>query len=633
MAVACCGTAAHVERLVRAWRYCDRVEDRRKQLARSVACWADEDGMVIVRARLTPEQGAVVQKALEAASDRLYQEGQHAAPPDNMAEEVTFGQRQADALTLIAESALNAGFDRGSTGDRYQVVLHVQAAPALIGDEPRHVIDLADAGIGVSAETSRRVSCDASVVVIREDADGAALEVGRKTRTIPSGLRRALASRDRHCVFPGCSARRCDAHHVEHWAGGGRTSLDNLVLLCRRHHTLVHDGGISVEAHDGEMVFRRPDGRPIELTPATSWSGGRLVPGGVGARSLRVWDGTPFNVVHAVDVLHPRANGAGRPGCARDPANQPDSAGAPARMDKKQLSERDKGRVIVRGRSSGAGESRRTSASGFRSRVRPTLVVVADDHDGIGVVQACQLRRQRQLLQWPERDGVEPLLAQCRPPLPVHPLRFLGVRGPEQEEQLPAGDGLLERRVPPLAHAQAQAVHEDVDSGGVADFGDAVQHAQPILGGIGGERRARRIRHDVPLARGAGGGDDVDLNRHDGHPYARHVDVELQHGRGQGSGVGNRDLEGEDRPAAFPHELVGRRIDREMVADGGNLDGRAALPPTRLHVELRLSATAAAPQLRTDLLLEFGHVGREGRHEPIAGFHGVERDGTQAHSI
>jgi hypothetical protein len=205
MAVACCGTAAHVERLVRAWRYCDRVEDRRKQLARSVTCWADEDGMVIVRARLTPEQGAVVQKALEAASDRLYQEGQHAAPPDNMAEEVTFGQRQADALTLIAESALNAGFDRGSTGDRYQVVLHVQAAPALIGDEPRHVIDLADAGIGVSAETSRRVSCDASVVVIREDADGAALEVGRKTRTIPSGLRRALASRDRHCVFPAAA--------------------------------------------------------------------------------------------------------------------------------------------------------------------------------------------------------------------------------------------------------------------------------------------------------------------------------------------------------------------------------------------------------------------------------------------
>lgn len=313
MAVACCGTAAHVERLVRAWRYCDRVEDRRKHLARSASCWVDDDGMVIVRARLTPEQGAVVQKALEAASDRLYQEGRHAAPPENMAEEVTFGQRQADALTLIAESALNTDFDRGSAGDRYQVVLHVEAAPAFVDSEPRHVVDVADGGCGVSAETSRRVSCDASFVVIREDADGDVLDVGRKTRTIPAGLRRALTNRDRHCVFPGCSARRCDAHHVEHWGDGGHTSLDNLVLLCRRHHMLVHDGDISVEAHDGEMVFRRPDGRPIELTPPASWSGGRVVPGDVGARSLRVWDGMPFNVVHAIDVLHPRANGVGRP--------------------------------------------------------------------------------------------------------------------------------------------------------------------------------------------------------------------------------------------------------------------------------------------------------------------------------
>jgi hypothetical protein len=319
MAVACCGTAAHVERLVRAWRYCDRVEDRHKHLARSATCWVDEDGMVILRARLTPEQGAVVQKALEAASDRLHQEGRHAAPPDNVAEEVTFGQRQADALTLIAESALNADFDRGSAGDRYQVVLHVEAAPALVDSEPRHVVDLADGGSGVSYETSRRVSCDASVVVIREDADGAVLDVGRKTRTISAGLRRALTNRDRLCVFPGCSARRCDAHHIEHWVDGGRTALDNLVLLCRRHHTLVHDGDINVERQDSEMVFRRPDGRPIESAPRTSWSGRRVVPGGVGATSLRAWDGTAFSVAHAIDVLHPRANHAGGRGEAHGP--------------------------------------------------------------------------------------------------------------------------------------------------------------------------------------------------------------------------------------------------------------------------------------------------------------------------
>ena len=169
-----CGTAAHVERLVRAWRWCDRCEEERKRLWRSVSCWVDEDGMVILRARLTAEQGAIVQQALEAASDRLYQESQHAAPPERIAEEVTSDQRRADALTLVAECALNADFDRGPAAGRHQVVLHVQA-----GVPP--VIELADGPISVSAETSRRLSCDASVVVMREDADGAVLDVGRTT--------------------------------------------------------------------------------------------------------------------------------------------------------------------------------------------------------------------------------------------------------------------------------------------------------------------------------------------------------------------------------------------------------------------------------------------------------------------
>jgi hypothetical protein len=297
MAIAYHGTAGQVERLVRAWRHCDRVEDGRKHLSRAVTCYVDDDGMVILRARLTPEQGAVVQKALEAASDHLYRDGRQAAPPGNIAEEVTFSQRQADALTLIAESALNADLDRGSAGDRYQVVLHVENPPADVVDGTRHVIDFADGGIGVSAETSRRLTCDSTVI-----------DDGRKTRTVPTRLRRALESRDGRCVFPGCKARRCDAHHIEHWADGGRTTLDNLVLLCRRHHTLVHDGDIALEKHDEELIFRRPDGRRIEVVPPMAWSGRRVTPANIGASMLRVWDGTPFNVVHVIDVLHPRAN-------------------------------------------------------------------------------------------------------------------------------------------------------------------------------------------------------------------------------------------------------------------------------------------------------------------------------------
>lgn len=309
LAIAHHGTASQVERLVRAWRWCDRREDDRKHLWRSANCYVDDDGMVVLRARLTAEQGAVVQRALEAAADRLFQESRRATAPDRVEEEVTLDQRRADALALMAEAALNADPDRGSAGDHYQVVLHVEAAasPARTELLPP-TVELADGPISVSAETSRRLACDASVVVIHEAADGPILDVGRKTRTIPAPIRRALTARDTRCRFPGCNARRCDAHHIDHWADGGATTLDNLLLVCRRHHRLLHEGGFSVERTErGEVVFRRPDGRPIEASPPPSWHGVLVVPAGVTGQSLRVWDGTPFNVGYAIDVLHPCA--------------------------------------------------------------------------------------------------------------------------------------------------------------------------------------------------------------------------------------------------------------------------------------------------------------------------------------
>jgi hypothetical protein len=99
-------------------------------------------------------------------------------------------------------------------------------------------------------------------------ADGSALDVGRKTRTVPPALRRALTHRDRSCRFPGCGLKFCDAHHIEHWAQGGETKLENMLLLCKFHHRLVHEGGIRVEKlPKGEPRFSRPDGRPIPLAP------------------------------------------------------------------------------------------------------------------------------------------------------------------------------------------------------------------------------------------------------------------------------------------------------------------------------------------------------------------------------
>ena len=252
-------TAAQVERVARAWRRCDRLEEaletEQQSLNRSVTSYVDEDGMFVLRARLTPELGAVVQRALDAATERLYQESRNAAEPDSITEEVNFAQRRADALGLLAESALAADLDRGTTADRYQVVLHVEAGTGADAS-PQAVLEMDDGGVRVSAETSRRLSCDASVVVMREGADGSVLDVGRRTRTVPTPIRRALTARDSRCRFPGCTARRCDAHHITHWADGGSTSLDNLMLLCRRHHTLLHEGGLRRAGCSGRADVR-----------------------------------------------------------------------------------------------------------------------------------------------------------------------------------------------------------------------------------------------------------------------------------------------------------------------------------------------------------------------------------------
>jgi len=124
---------------------------------------------------------------------------------------------------------------------------------------------LAD-GAAIAPEAARRVACDAALVPLFERA-GRPLGVGRKTRSIPPALRRALASRDGGCRFPGCTNRHVDAHHIEHWADGGRTDLDNLVQLCRHHHRLLHEGGYAV-SHDGAgFTFRRPDGRRLRPVP------------------------------------------------------------------------------------------------------------------------------------------------------------------------------------------------------------------------------------------------------------------------------------------------------------------------------------------------------------------------------
>ena len=359
--VALAGTAVHVEQVTRAWRRVDRAaeiaEDGRRHAHRELRTWVDDDGMVVIRGRLAPEVGAAVLRALDAASEQLRTEAADA--PEEDTPEPSAEQRRAAALGRVAESALAAKLDPGTAGDRYQVVLHVDAAtlaadpaadrdgvpvgtpevaPTRETERPAYVpagtfsVDrptttgrpacaahgqavLEDAGgLRVSTATAKRLACDAGKVVMTHGSGGQALDVGRRTRTIPPALRRALAARDRRCRFPGCTARRCDAHHVRHWAHGGATRLDNLVQLCRRHHRAVHEGGLRVTLDDaGAVRFTQADGRPLpEVPEAPRWTGAALAP--VDARletTAPRWDGETLDLDWAIDVLwRPRAGPA-----------------------------------------------------------------------------------------------------------------------------------------------------------------------------------------------------------------------------------------------------------------------------------------------------------------------------------
>jgi hypothetical protein len=370
-------TTAEVERMIRGYRSCrdgkEEVElEEERHAQRTFSVVADLDGMYVVRGRLTPEVGVLLMRAVEAAGDALYrrdragQAGRRKGGkngkegggdfwdrlpgpgPEERAREAA--RRRADALGLLAERALAAGFGgleeegeepeerekeeggvearegrgseeerpreeregqgngvearegeprdgtagekgepgspgardpgaekashgegcrgrvgtvpvpiSGSRGERYQVVLHVEAETLEArGEGGRSELD---DGTRVSGETSRRLSCDCGVVEVAHGADGSVLDVGRRRRTTPPALRRALEARDRGCRFPGCGLRFTEAHHLVHWANGGETKLSNTLLLCRHHHRLVHEGGWKVDWWgEGRPVFFDPRG-------------------------------------------------------------------------------------------------------------------------------------------------------------------------------------------------------------------------------------------------------------------------------------------------------------------------------------------------------------------------------------
>jgi hypothetical protein len=268
-------TVSQLARSVAAYRRVSAVEAADRQDGEFLHCFWSEEGWLSLRGRLAAEEGAVFLRALEAARETLWERRrreQELAPAEAAPAAPVAGQRRAsdtEALVALAELALARPDGDRSGGERYQVVVHVDAETLAADAEGR--CELAD-GQRLAAETARRLACDASVVELREHEDGSVLSLGRKRRTVSPALRRALAARDRGCRFPGCDRTRfVDAHHVQHWCRGGKTNLENLVLLCRRHHRLVHERGYTLDtAADGSAEFRNQHGIVIPNAPPRS---------------------------------------------------------------------------------------------------------------------------------------------------------------------------------------------------------------------------------------------------------------------------------------------------------------------------------------------------------------------------
>ena len=288
LSIALHGTAHHVERLVQGYRRAKDAEEASREArqfaGRSVRYFYDSDGSMILKAQLPAELGELLIKALDAAAEEISTPPVPAGtcvpnvepkePPD---ERPTRATRRADAFAVLAETFIKHGGAPLNGGERHQIVVHVDAETLRDGSAGRCEIE---DGSVLAAETVRRLACDCSVVAILENERGEPLNVGRKTRSIPPALRRALNARDRGCRFPGCThTRYVDAHHVRHWAHGGETKASNLVTLCRFHHRKVHEGGVTVQVlDDGAFRFVKPDGTGIDTvatgrtTPLGDWT-------------------------------------------------------------------------------------------------------------------------------------------------------------------------------------------------------------------------------------------------------------------------------------------------------------------------------------------------------------------------
>jgi hypothetical protein len=234
----------------------ERAETVEAERARSLRWWYEDEGTRFgLEAELPADQGVLVAKALSRLADSM---------PSMPGEEGLDGvdARRADALVLLCSGRIASDPDP----DRATVVVHTSLETLAGAERNAEVED----GPVIVPETARRLACDGRIQIVAETPDGNVLRLGRLTRVPSAPLIRQLRHRDRECRFPGCGKRRfTHAHHVRWWSSGGRTDLDNLVLLCSFHHRLVHEGGWALTLDDrSDLAWFRPDGAKYRAGPA-----------------------------------------------------------------------------------------------------------------------------------------------------------------------------------------------------------------------------------------------------------------------------------------------------------------------------------------------------------------------------
>ena len=298
--LAMAATGAQLERMCRGYRRALASDQAPGPDERCVRRRVLPGGRVRLEMVLDPDEADLVMRAIDCAREVGHAQGEMPLAGEvdartcgrgdgNEDERVSAEESQAsaawpsrpDGVVALAESFLAGSTAKGNGGERYQVMVHLDRdvlAPEGASDETSGESWAAtlDDGTHISAETFRRVACDCGVVAAMGDVGlGSGLSIGRRRRTIPPALRRALALRDRGCRFPGCTNDRfLHGHHVRHWLHGGETSIDNLVQLCTRHHHLVHEGGWSMKRDGaGGWVFSDAKGKALASAAGQAWTG------------------------------------------------------------------------------------------------------------------------------------------------------------------------------------------------------------------------------------------------------------------------------------------------------------------------------------------------------------------------